>query len=256
MLKLFRKFRLQVIQKGRLGNYLLYAVGEIVLVVIGILIALAINNQNQKRILAQKEQTYLQGLHDEFTTSKRKLEELIKVNNANFTAARSIITEMSRPEAAIDEVTFSQLLLNTVALDISFNPNNSLLTEMINSGSLKDISNPALRIHLTNWIATLEDISKQEEDLRLQRERVVDFFRQDDYSIRTVFDQTGVSEEQLGFKPQNNIHSNLALLSSRAFENNLLIFILTSEATEKNHYFPLLEELEQILSLLAAELDR
>jgi sensor domain CHASE-containing protein len=49
MIKFFRKIRQNMIKENRTSKYLLYAIGEIVLVVIGILIALSINNSNQER---------------------------------------------------------------------------------------------------------------------------------------------------------------------------------------------------------------
>lgn len=65
MLKIFYKIRRQLINEGRVKKYLLYAVGEILLVVIGILIALKVNNLNQNRILAIKEEIVLgELLHD------------------------------------------------------------------------------------------------------------------------------------------------------------------------------------------------
>ncbi|MBC2846743.1 DUF6090 family protein [Winogradskyella flava] len=49
MIKFFRKIRQDLLSKGKTGKYLKYAIGEIVLVVIGILIALGINNWNENR---------------------------------------------------------------------------------------------------------------------------------------------------------------------------------------------------------------
>jgi len=49
MIKFFRKIRFDLIEKNKTGKYLKYAIGEIILVVIGILIALSINNWNEKR---------------------------------------------------------------------------------------------------------------------------------------------------------------------------------------------------------------
>ena len=48
MVKVFRNFRLGLFAEKKFSNYLLYAVGEIILIVIGILIALAINNSHEK----------------------------------------------------------------------------------------------------------------------------------------------------------------------------------------------------------------
>ncbi len=50
MIKFFRKIRQRLLTENKLSKYLLYAIGEIVLVVIGILIALSINNRNQQQI--------------------------------------------------------------------------------------------------------------------------------------------------------------------------------------------------------------
>ena len=49
MIKFFRKIRQDLLRDNKIGDYLKYAVGEIVLVVIGILIALSINNWNESR---------------------------------------------------------------------------------------------------------------------------------------------------------------------------------------------------------------
>jgi type II secretory pathway pseudopilin PulG len=54
-------------ETGKTAKYFKYAIGEIILVVIGILIALSINNWNQARINAQKEQQYLLGLKNDLT---------------------------------------------------------------------------------------------------------------------------------------------------------------------------------------------
>lgn len=62
MIKLFRKIRQNMIAQNKVSNYLLYAIGEIVLVVIGILIALQINTWNQERINKQKAIGYLNNL--------------------------------------------------------------------------------------------------------------------------------------------------------------------------------------------------
>ena len=53
MIKFFRKIRQNLLSEGKTGKYLKYAIGEIVLVVIGILIALQINNWNEKRLEKQ-----------------------------------------------------------------------------------------------------------------------------------------------------------------------------------------------------------
>ena len=54
MIRFFRKFRQNLLSEGKTGKYLKYAIGEIVLVVIGILIALQINNWNEHKKLKKE----------------------------------------------------------------------------------------------------------------------------------------------------------------------------------------------------------
>ena len=223
------------------------------LVVIGILIALAINNSNQRRVIEEKEQVYLKGLKEEFETSKAKLTVLTDINRKNLREAKKLIGYTSDNNKIPDEEMFSEILFNTFSPDISFNPNNSLLDEIINSGSLKDISNTRLRVRLTNWISTIEDVSKQEQELAIQREKVLDIFRRNENSLRTILDLTGVNED-LGIDKLEQPESNLKLLDSREFENNILMFILTSKGTEEAHYLPLMDELNTILDLIEKEI--
>jgi len=55
MIKVFRKVRQNLIMENKTSKYFKYAIGEIVLVVIGILIALQINNWNDRRLLGESE---------------------------------------------------------------------------------------------------------------------------------------------------------------------------------------------------------
>lgn len=253
MIKVFGKIRQSLLKENKFSKYLLYAIGEIILVVIGILIALGINNIQEDQIKKKKEQTYLKGLQEEFQTSKLKLKELMTVNQRNFEGATQLLYYISENDSIPTEKEFSELLFNSFSSEISFNPNNSLLIEIINSGSLKDISNTKLRIQLTNWISTIEDITRQENELGVQREKVLDIFRTNHNSLRTIFNLSGVTR-QLGLPEGTTYTSNLDLLHSRAFENNLLMFTLTSSAMETAHYEPLMQSINTILGMIQKEI--
>ena len=64
IIKFFRKIRQQLLSENKFSKYLLYAIGEIVLVVIGILIALQVSNFNEQKKLRKKELTYLKELSE------------------------------------------------------------------------------------------------------------------------------------------------------------------------------------------------
>ena len=65
-------------ETGKTGKYLKYTIGEILLVMIGILLALQVNNWNQNRIDKKREITLLEQLLDNFIANKKNIENGIK----------------------------------------------------------------------------------------------------------------------------------------------------------------------------------
>lgn len=76
MLKFFRKIRQQLIGEGQVKKYLFYAIGEILLVVLGILIALQINNWNEQNKNRQAENKALTDLYYEFEKSFERFQDM------------------------------------------------------------------------------------------------------------------------------------------------------------------------------------
>ena len=79
MIKFFWKIRLNLISEGKTGKYIKYAVGEIILVVIGILIALSINNWDEQRKQNNEEIYILNQLKVEFKADSIKINTLEKL---------------------------------------------------------------------------------------------------------------------------------------------------------------------------------
>lgn len=77
MISLFRKIRQKLLQEGKTANYLKYAIGEILLVVIGILIALSINNWNETRKDQIAEGEFLEGIKNDLTDDRILIEFII-----------------------------------------------------------------------------------------------------------------------------------------------------------------------------------
>ncbi|MBO6881261.1 DUF6090 family protein [Winogradskyella sp.] len=78
MIKFFRRIRYNLMAQSKTSKYFKYAVGEIVLVVIGILIALSINNWNEDRKAAEKSKTLLQQIHKELAFNIGKANNVIE----------------------------------------------------------------------------------------------------------------------------------------------------------------------------------
>ena len=75
MIKFFRKIRYDLVEKNKTGKYFKYAIGEILLVIIGILIALQINNWNDNRIERKELNSSLHSMIDELNQNIQFLED-------------------------------------------------------------------------------------------------------------------------------------------------------------------------------------
>ena len=102
MIKFFRRIRQKLLSENRFSAYLLYATGEIVLVVIGILLALQINNWNLYRVDRIAEEKLLRNILQDLQKDKEVFD--ININNNYFHIA----------------------LLDTMLHEVSFNPDYSI----------------------------------------------------------------------------------------------------------------------------------
>ena len=91
MIKFFRKIRQDLLSKGKTGKYLKYAVGEIILVVIGILIALQINSWNNKRISQKQSIGYMQSLVDDIKSDIIQYNANIESYTTDITNNKSLL---------------------------------------------------------------------------------------------------------------------------------------------------------------------
>ncbi|MEO9892725.1 DUF6090 family protein, partial [Aurantibacter sp.] len=92
MIKFFRRIRQRLLSENKFSQYLLYAIGEIVLVVIGILIALSINNNNNYNEQRSLEQEYLLSLQTEFETNLKKINASIEENKQRIASLDYLLT--------------------------------------------------------------------------------------------------------------------------------------------------------------------
>lgn len=171
MLKFFRRIRQRLINQGSFKNYLLYAVGEIVLVVIGILIALQVNNWNQDRILKKQEKVLLRDIHAEFKYNKQELEYVLMRYKKSKKNAEQI---QAFYPIDIQNINLDSLAahLKRVQFQGNFDYSNTSM-EKIRNATLSDIiSNKELRDLLYQWEVALADYRELElEAITHLRER-------------------------------------------------------------------------------------
>lgn len=158
MLKFFREIRHKLISESKFSKYLLYAIGEIVLVVIGILIALQINNWNERRKDKLREQTILIQLEEEYHANLRQLEEKMQLRIKIVQSGFTLLNYMNAPELVQrDSVLFQ---LSNILFDPTFDP---IKNDLISSGNIRLIRNDKLRQLLSNWSSDVIAVQEQEQ---------------------------------------------------------------------------------------------
>ena len=165
MIKFFRTIRKDLIE-NKTGKYLKYAIGEIILVMIGILLALQVNNWNQQRIATQKEELLLEALHNEFTENQSQFEKVIARHELAMASTQYVIAQFPIAPKTINFKTFKEKM-NNWGRWISFNPSQGVIRSLVNTSSFELISNPELRRLLVSWEDVLADY-KEEEDLAIK----------------------------------------------------------------------------------------
>jgi len=104
MIKFFRKTRYNLMEQNKTGKYLKYAIGEIVLVVIGILIALQINSWNENRKDRLEEQAVLLQLKEDFQTNLLQLEQKIEMRNKMISLCNKLISSYGKHIDCINDL--------------------------------------------------------------------------------------------------------------------------------------------------------
>ena len=96
MLKAFRRYRQKLIRENRTTQYLRYAIGEIMLVVIGILIAVQINNWNEERRLKNVELQTLIEIRSSLATNLVEVQTMSKVHEAQIAQFNVLIDHVAQ----------------------------------------------------------------------------------------------------------------------------------------------------------------
>lgn len=148
MIKLFRNFRKKLLAEGKTTNYLKYAIGEIVLVMIGILLALQVNNWNEERKLFSVQREFLNNLKAEFESNTQIL--IDKIEKHHFVYEKSDqMTNLFGPDAK----PIDPKLLDTLMFSLAYIPKYLPVTTY--STNLELLEDNALKILLVKWNSML-----------------------------------------------------------------------------------------------------
>jgi hypothetical protein len=161
MMTFFRKIRQKLLEENKLGNYIKYATGEIILIMFGILLALQISEWNTNRQRQKQEIQILQDIHKEFLDNKEQLKLVKKYHMIPYKATK-ILLDLLPYEIAKIEKDSVVALLDSTYFNWTFNPNQSTINTLVNTSSFDLISNLELRSLLQNWADLYLDYTEEE----------------------------------------------------------------------------------------------
>ncbi|WP_223032285.1 DUF6090 family protein [Hanstruepera marina] len=249
MLKFFNKIRKQLLNDNQTGRYLKYAIGEIILVMIGILLALQVSNWNNNRELEKEELKVLKSLLQEFKENLARFDVAYKFHLNRKKAIEAMMTSDPR-ELSLDSL---RNLNRSINNNYTFDPFQGIYNSVINSGKIELVSNDSLKIKIAIIQDLLNDYKEEETNAMVFTQRNLYPFQIDsskiDFSI--YYSTKEHSEDELMEFKQNL----LQVLESNKYEN-LLVYI----HGYMNGIFiegPILEEeMVSIINLLESEIEK
>lgn len=154
MIKFFRTIRKNRADAGKVKSYLVYAFGEIVLVVIGILIALQINNWNEDAKDRRLEMISYCKLLEDVTQDHALVKQLMKENQDRIEWANRSIHLLQ--QKAIDREALANAMRNSINLiRFNFKPSLSAFDDLKSSGKLAILKDLELKKKLLNYYAVV-----------------------------------------------------------------------------------------------------
>ena len=245
MIKFFRKIRQNLLMENKTGKYLKYAIGEIVLVVIGILIALQINNWNENKKSHAFETKLLQELETSLDRDLGRTKSLL--NGRALVKSKAIddlLNDLQEDNIVEDSILISNFFKAGITLSFSYDKGPY---ESLKSGGLDKIKNDSLR----SGIVRFYEVTMPMANIFLDYKREIQNNKRELFRER-IFEKYYVKEDGK-WMIKNRMNFNKAKNSKDFME---LIFM---ERRVANNYVGRLEQIvNQLVTMrqsLSEELD-
>lgn len=232
-------------ETGKTTKYLTYAIGEIVLVVIGILIALNINNWNEENKAKRAELAALKNLTQEFNSNYKDLIRLKTTINQCYEANETLMSFFNKERGILEKFNTDSLIFYSLEFD-RYSPSENVLQDLLQSGRLDLISNDSLRNLLFDWTRVLNLAEERYEDCNSKLANdLIPYFTQN-----YVFKDLDIYGDLNWENPSEFKVDKLALFSDRVYEN------LTDDFMYRiKRYLDELEKLETIINNIQDQID-
>lgn len=158
MLKFFRKTRQNLLSEGKTAKYLKYTIGEIALVMIGILLALQVNNWNENKKEDKVQLLYLKNILSDLNDQLISIEKQLEAELTYFEDSKYILENYYETNTLkLDSIFFAKATKLTfrntfIIIDPTF-------TDLISSGNIKLISDPTKKDQIIKYYQDLKRIA-------------------------------------------------------------------------------------------------
>ena len=156
MLKIFREIRYKLIKDGNLKKYLIYSFGEILIVMIGILFALQINNWNEDRKNRKDETYYLSKIKSNLEMDVELLSAYIESDNMQMIQLDSLLIMLQNPEEYNNKYFADKSMV--VQLNLRFVPTKITFENLVAANNLGIIKNQNILDNLFSYYRGIESI--------------------------------------------------------------------------------------------------
>jgi len=163
MLRFFRQIRQRLFTDHQIGKYILYVIVEIIIVIIGILIAIQVNNWNDDRKNIAQERLILQNIHRELESNNSILEECAKQVQFRMDCADTLQFFVGPKYPGLKKRDILQWISYSSA-PVKCIPSTDVIDELRSSGFLKIISSAEVRHAISRWSSGYDDLKIQETE--------------------------------------------------------------------------------------------
>lgn len=205
MIKFFRHIRGSLLNENKMSKYFKYAIGEILLVVIGILIALQINNWNENKKETETEKIYIANIIRDLNVQLKSIEDHIKREEEFFEISQDILENYYENNSlTLDSVFFDKG--SRLIIRVTFSINDPTFTDLVSSGNIKLIKDSAKKDQIIQYYQSLERVEKimQNNNSLLIDQIFVPIYMKHGYLIPSAFEgyrlitaQTKISDKLL-----------------------------------------------------------
>ncbi|MEM9000643.1 MAG: DUF6090 family protein [Bacteroidota bacterium] len=211
MIKFFRHIRQKLLSENKFSKYLVYAIGEIVLVVIGILIALQINTWNEQRKSIKKEKLYLAEIKSSLISDTIQIKSILAFNQEKLKVVKGFMGVFSDTLTNVERFGIIQKYTIPFTDYQTFIPNKTAWNNLTTSESLNLIQNRELRTILMEYYG-YDYASSVQERIKTMNRKVIDENFPQFFTKEYVLENLQLST-QLPSQDDNTIHLNQTFLS-------------------------------------------